>query len=217
MQLMSIHFVETMRGYGAAIVPQTSDTGSWAFREERAFSLALRQIAVLVDTAASTSDGGLRGSIQSGTIEAPGLDAQALRVERGQFELLSEATGGERRMRYHLYCRTQSGEGGFLLYGFKRIANQSGKPLPLAIWQETTTLYVSIYELKMLGAGALAEQPGPLIATGVIHIHWADFIRQMLTFRSYGAAGVLGHIRNMWSFGRFFVAALASVYLRRNA
>ena len=240
---MTIYFVETMRGYGAAIAPQTVDAGAratnpvarpphraeteddrlvgqtlaQALQEGRAFPLALRQIAVAVNTTASTEDGGLRGFIQSGIVEAKGLDEQALVVQNGEFELLSEATGGERRMRYRLYCRTWNGRRGFLLYGFKRIANRRGRPLPLAIWRETTTLYVTVYELAALGVDALAEQPGQLVATGVIRIHFADFVRQLLTFRSRGARGARGHIRNMWAFARFFAAALASVYLRGNA
>jgi hypothetical protein len=243
MQTMTVHFVETMRGYGAAIVPQTIDAGACAtnaaarpphrgeteddhlvsqtlaqaLQEGRAFPLALRQIAVAVNTAAPTDDGGLRGAIESGIVEAKRLDEQALVIQRGEFELLPEATGGERRMRYRLYCRTPNGQRRFLLYGFKRIANHSGKPLPLAIWRETTTLYVSMYELAATGADALAEQPGQLVAVGIIRIHWADFVRQLLTFRSHGAPGVAGHVRNMWAFAQFFVAALASVYLRGNA
>jgi hypothetical protein len=242
MQMMTVHFVETMRGYGAAIVPQTVEarapatnaaarpphrgeteddrligqTLAQALQEGRAFPLNLRQIAVAVNTAASTEEGGLRGSIQSGIVEAKGLDEQALVVQRGEFELLPKAMHGERRMRYRLYCRTPNGRRGFLLYGFKRIANRSGRLLPLAIWRETTTLYVSVYQLAGLGADAPAEQPGQLVATGVIRIHWADFVRQLLTFRSRGAPGVPGHIRNLWAFAQFFVAALASVYLRGN-
>src|SRR6266508_3555832 len=211
MQTMTVHFVETMRGHGAAIVPQAIGAGTpvgntttrpphrreteddrlvgqtlvQALQEGCAFPLALRQIAVTVNTAASTDDGGLRGTIESGIVEAKGLDEQALVIQRGEFELLSEATGGERRMRYRLYCWTSNGQRGFFLYGFKRIANQSGKPLLLAIWRETTTLYVSVYELAAPGAGALAEQSGQLVATGVIRIHWADFAWQLLTFRSH--------------------------------
>ena len=242
MQTMTVHFVETMRGYGAAIVSQTIDAGAratnaaarpphrgeteddhligqnlaQAIQEGRAFPLALRQIAVAVNTAVSTEDGGLRGFIQSGIVEAKGLDDQVLVIQHGEFELLPKAIGGERRMRYRLYCRTPNGRRGFLLYGFKRIANHSGRPLPLAIWRETTTLYVSVYELAALGVDAPAEQPEQLVATGVIRIHWADFVRQLLTFRSRGAPGVPGNIRNMWVFAQFFVTALASVYLRGN-
>jgi len=243
MQTMTVHFVETMRGYGATVVPQTIGAGSpaahaaaWpahrreteddrlvgqtlaqALQEGRVFPLALRQIAVAVHTAVSTDAGGLRGTIESGIVEAKRLDEQALVIQRGELELLPEATRGERRMRYRLYCRTQNGRRGFLLDGFKRIANHSGKPLPLAIWRETTTLYVWVYELAALGADALAEQHGQLVATGVVRIHWADFLRQLLSFRSRGATGVAGHARNLWAFARFFVAALASVYLRGNA
>src|SRR5262249_50231664 len=155
----------------------------------------------------------LRGFIQAGIVEATGLDEQALVIERGEFELLPEATGGERRMRYRLYCRTQDGRRGFLLYGFKRIAHQSGRPLPLAVWRETTTLYVSVFELTALGADALAEQTWQLVAIGIVRIRWADFVRQLVTFRSRGAPGVPGHIQNLWTFARFFVVALASVYL----
>jgi len=230
----TIHFVETMRGYGAVLVPQTNgadapqrrvleddrlveQTLAQASQEGRAFPLALRRLAVAVHTAAPSDDGGLRGVVTGGIVEATGLDEQALVVEHGEFELLPKATGGERRMHYRLYCRTQSGQRQFLIAGFKRIANHSAAPLPLAIWSETTMLYVFIYELAEHGEDALTEPPGPLVATGVARIHWADFARQLLTFRSRGTPRVMGHVLNLWAFTRFFVAALASVYLRGNA
>jgi hypothetical protein len=242
MQTMTINFVETMRGYGTAMVTQTSDASAQAatavalasahtqmedgrlvdqilaqaLREGHAFPLVLRQIAVSVDTAVFTDESGLRGSIQAGIVEAPGLDEQALLIQRGEFELLSEAGRGERRMRYRLYCSTPNGQRGFLIHGFKHIANQSGKPLPLAIWRETTMLYMSVYALAAPGEDTLAEPPGQPIAIGIIRIRWADFARQLLTFRSRGAPGLPGHVRNIWAFVRFFVAALASVYLRGN-
>jgi hypothetical protein len=242
MQTTTIHFIETMRGYGATIAPhtinvgtQTINAGAWpahrceieedrlvgqtltqALPDSRVFPLALRQLAIAVNTTALGDDGGLRGVIERGIVEATGLDDQALVVARGEFELLPKALGGERRMRYRLYCRTQNGRRGFLLDGFKRIANHSGLPLPLAVWSETTTLHVFIYELAAFGAHALAEQPGPLVATGIVRIHWADFVRQLLTFRSRGAPGVMGYVGNVWGFTQFFVSRLASVYLRGN-
>src|SRR5512141_1067527 len=98
MQAMTIHFVETMRGYGTAIVPQTSDASAQtttaaalapvrqqieddrlagqilaqALREGHAFPLALRQIVVSVNTAVFTDGCGLHGAIESGIVEIPG-------------------------------------------------------------------------------------------------------------------------------------------------
>lgn len=81
---------------------------------------------------------------------------------------------GWRRKRYRLVCQAGAGQR-YLLYGFKRMARRTGCFLPLAIWQDTTTLYVTIYALDGQGA------PTTVAATGVIHIHLIDFRKQMLT------------------------------------
>ncbi|MCB0088095.1 MAG: hypothetical protein KDE54_09300, partial [Caldilineaceae bacterium] len=89
---------------------------------------------------------------------------------------------------------------------FKRIARASGRLLPLAIWQDTTTLYVTIYELSAHYA------PKALVATGVIQIHLYDFLQQLFTLRSLYVAGPWGALCNIGRFGCFFAKGVLAAY-----
>jgi hypothetical protein len=108
-------------------------------------------------------------------------------------------------MRYRLTCAADDGQR-YLLYGFKRIANVKGRFLPLAIWQDTTTLFVTIYALDS------ANVPKSLVATGIIQIYLLDFIKQLLTMRSQGVAGIGRVVRNLAGFGWFFGTGVLSAY-----
>ncbi|MEZ4617011.1 MAG: hypothetical protein R2867_16105 [Caldilineaceae bacterium] len=64
----------------------------------------------------------------------------------GRFALLPEVAPGVRRMRYLLHCQSADGQRHFMLYGFKQVAYQNKRRRLWALWQDTTTLYVTIYE-----------------------------------------------------------------------
>ncbi|MCB0185701.1 MAG: hypothetical protein KDE31_15645, partial [Caldilineaceae bacterium] len=142
---------------------------------------------------------------EGGHILVSGLAEEPLVIQTGSFALLPATAQGERRMRYRLECAAGDGRR-YLLYGFKRIAKGQGRFLPQAIWQDTTTLYVTIYELDALAA------PRALVATGVIQIHLLDFLKQLLTVRSRAVKGGVPALRNLAAFGAFFATGVLGAY-----
>ncbi len=50
-------------------------------------------------------------------------------------------------------------------------------------------------------------------ATGVIHIHLIDFLKQMLTMRVRPAHGPFTTLRNLADFGRFFTTGVLAAYV----
>lgn len=231
----TIQFIETMRGQvflANGVITQEAATGAdFTPPEDRSFveqrkraatgsgrPMAWRDLIVQVSTTERSSNGGMLGTITAGTITVDGLDVKPLVLVSGNFELLPELTAGVRRMRYQLRCHTDhpglEQQRHFTLYGFKDVRWQPGRMRLWALWQDTTTLFVTIYEH---GANATIEltnaqgQP-PIVGTGVIYIHTLDFAKQLLTFRSSGVTNMAGHITNFGRFFRFFAGTLLSIY-----
>ncbi|MEZ4865937.1 MAG: hypothetical protein R3C14_31775 [Caldilineaceae bacterium] len=229
MQNPTIHFVETMRGHGvlmtspmtpaqrAALQPQVEDSAliqqlfTTHQRTQQPFAMIWQDLAVTVCTDQTTAADGMQGLITAGRIWVEGLDPAPLTLQRGEFELLPNSCNGERRMRYRLDCQTQDGQRTFHLYGFKRIVKGNILRLPLALWRDTTTLYVTI--LATTNAPHEDVAGDDVVATGVIHIHLLDFLRQLMTFRSHGVRQPFAHVRNFWRFFQFFAKSLLTVYL----
>ena len=245
----TVHFTETMRGQGALIdsrqVDQSNqpqmiynDGSAWdgnlsvpenaefvyetfqpGLQGNRAFPMEWRDLVVSVNTKLSTPDGGLSGTIDAGTIQIGESGSPPVRLEKGYFSLLPATANEERRMRYHMYCRMESDNRIYLLYGFKKLAHSNRGFLPLRIWKDTTTLHVTIYELT----GDLADSQhhhsgaskmGKLVATGVIYIHLVDFLKQLTTFKSSGTDTITGFLSNYGKFANFFMGAIRSVYFK---
>lgn len=214
----TINFVETMRGQAMlvddptlAVAPRHEDDAcikrllTTGQQQRRVASMIWQDLAVVVNTTPPDKSNGLRGAIEAGTVVVGGLETEPLAVQHGTFELLPAVENGERRMRYHLHCLSQNGARPYFLYGFKRVANLKASFLPLTIWRETTTLYVTVY----------AGETGQMVAAGIIHIHLADFIRQIGSFRSRGVGQLIDHLGNLWTFLHCFTQGLGSVYLVR--
>lgn len=234
----TIHFTETMRGQGvltkrtqqqeaarpagvspaedSAFVRQQTEDG---LQQGQGFTMAWRDLAVAVVTKGKSRNDGLSGTIEGGQIQVDGLDAQPLQLTQGTFELLPEVGPGQRRMRYQLRCCTSDGQRRYILYGFKQVELQEGAWRLWGLWQDTTTLYVTIYE-DAAGQADRAMATGivplpdnaTLVGTGIIRIHPLDFAHQLLTFRSTGVDGAWAQIGNFWRFIRFFSGSLVTIY-----
>lgn len=227
----TIYFTETMSGHGTLLAgsQREADTTIVGYQppedqgfvkathhedEEKTFVMEWRDLDVAVSTTERSAEGGMIGTIERGVINVAGLSAHPLRLEEGRFELLPEVAPGERRMRYRLTCCTVDGGRQYTLHGFKHVERQPGTWRLWSLWQDTTTLYVTIYDDGSDGAktNRPLHERKEIVGTGIIRIYPLAFAHQLLTFRSSGAGSFVGHILNYIRFFRFFSGSLLTVY-----
>ncbi|MEM7167718.1 MAG: alpha/beta fold hydrolase [Planctomycetota bacterium] len=142
-----------------------------------------------------------RSAGMAGTVIAPLLSSDPLVATEGVFNLF--VTDPERvatkEMRYAM--RVSSVEGrDFFFEGFKRIQDDSG----FDMWQDTTTLYVTVFEGN--------DNSGPVWARGVLHIEVSDFVRQIRTLEVTNARDATTKAKCIAQFGSFFTGKLFDVF-----
>ncbi len=139
-----------------------------------------------------------------------------LPVEKASFNLfIDEQDPAQKRMLYRLFFR--DGQGNPLtLTGFKHIKDDPG----MDVWQDTTTLFTRILNGHVSAeeeAEAAANNPEKLkqmiLGSGIIIIHFFDFLKQLTTFRTEGAT-FSDRASAMARFGRLFMGKLWDVYAR---
>ncbi len=127
-----------------------------------------------------------------------------LKVEKGIFNLFVDTEDRNRRkMKYRLFFKDSKGKP-LTLSGFKNVQDDVGPD----IWKDTSTLYANIF------AGQVPEEKeasSEIIATGILHIEIADFVRQLTTFRSNGAT-FSDRAAAMAKFGQLFAGSLWDIY-----
>jgi hypothetical protein len=129
-----------------------------------------------------------------------------LPVEKGVFNLfVHDDDPTRKKMLYRLFFRNGTGES-LTLSGYKDIQNDPG----LDAWQDTTTLFTRIYRGHI---EADAEATAEVIATGIIHIHLLDFMRQLTTFKVEGPT-IADKASALARFGKLFMGSLWDVYAR---
>jgi len=207
----SICFTETLRGQLAAPQPAAGTV------------LALMDLQVALDAALPRGMAGVQGRIIQGCLQASWLCPQALTVLEGRVEILRQTAANSCEMRYDLLCAAPPGVavfgGGSLLrvLGVKDVSHHSGYRWPRALWVETTRLRLDLYAVAGAVVPAdifkqLPASPAQPLASGVVRIHGAGFVRQLLSLRSHSPQGRWQALRNLLGFLRFFVARLARVY-----
>jgi cholesterol oxidase len=137
----------------------------------------------------------------SGTVTAPALSGQPLRVANGRFNLFVEDPDRvlTRRMTYRMPMTAADGKV-YFMDGFKLIHPDK----PTEIWPATTTLYITVY--------AGGDDSGPVIGKGIVKILLKDFVRQLTTMRAVNAPNELAGLRALAEFGEFFAGVLNEVY-----
>jgi hypothetical protein len=118
-------------------------------------------------------------------------------------------------MLYRLFFR--DGEGNPLtLSGFKDVYDDPG----LDVWKDTTTLYTRILKGHVSEAEEERAKQDParyetevVVASGIIHIHFFDFLRQLTTFRAEGPT-LSDRAAALTRFGTLFMGKLWAVYAR---
>jgi cholesterol oxidase len=153
-------------------------------------SLRLRVRVAIQDMDAFVTDP-VHEARATGWLDCPELGGRLL-VSRGRVQLMvTEATGGRRRMLYRLPFTDGNGRE-LLIEGHKEL--RAGPPT--AIWPDTTTLYTKILADDVeLGAGEL-------------RLGGLDFLRELTTIRVDSPA-------TLERFGAFFLGSLWQVYRPR--
>jgi hypothetical protein len=119
-----------------------------------------------------------------GELDIEALSDRPLLVveEDSQFQLFADTTGAEgsetpvKKMRYLIRLRTQDAKPKeYFFYGFKHVIDDPSAGDAFEIWQDTSTLYVTVFEGP--------EKYGPVVGKGVMRILPHDFAVQTTTFR----------------------------------
>jgi cholesterol oxidase len=125
-------------------------------------------------------------------------------VEKGVFQLFVDTDNrDEKNMKYRLFFSDADGNPK-TLSGFKAVQNNVG----LDAWKDTTTLYTNIFD----GHIEADREPGaPIVAAGILHIHIADFMKELTTLRATGGT-FAQRVEASEKFGRFFLGSMWDVY-----
>ncbi|HKY45452.1 MAG TPA: patatin-like phospholipase family protein [Pyrinomonadaceae bacterium] len=136
-------------------------------------------------------------------------------VEKGIFNLfIDDQDPSIKRMLYRLFFHDDKGNQ-LTLSGSKFIKDDPG----LDLWQDTTTLFTRILagHVSKEEEEAAAKDPQKLAAivqaSGIIIIHFFDFMKQLTTFRAEGDT-LSDRTAAMARFGRLFMGKLWDVYAR---
>ena len=136
-----------------------------------------------------------------GTVKAPALSDSSLTVRDGRFHLFvrdPEAVDTY-RMEYHMNLHSEEGDE-YYFRGFKRIHDDPGPDM----WEDTTTLYVTIYEGN--------SPDGISLGKGILKIRPKDFTKQLRTIKVPNAGSISERLRYTARFGEFFGSTVFNVY-----
>ena len=195
-----ISFTEQMKGHVTAGIDDPAAGETNDLRQEADFELTIQvdDIEVFATDPAHAADA-------AGSVNVPELGGRRP-VQRGVFQLfVDEADPSEKRMLYRLWFGSGDGEP-YTLSGEKRIHDDPGFDL----WSDTTTLFVRIFCGHV---EARDESSAPVWGAGVLHIHSADFLRQLGTMRAHGP-DLASRMDAMTRFARLFLGKLWDTYGR---
>ncbi len=127
-----------------------------------------------------------------------------LAVVQGHFNLfVDEGDPTIKKMLYRLYFRDSVGHP-VTLSGFKLIRDDAH----FDVWADTSTLYTRILKGHVEPE---EEANAEVVASGIITIHYLDFLKQLTTFRAE-APTPLQRVSVLSEFGTFFLGKLWDVY-----
>lgn len=190
----SVSFTEWMRGH-VCLGESDPHRGRARGRQERT-RLMFELTITADDVERFVAEPGHEGTA-TGFVECDALGGR-FPVQAGWFNLFQPAARKQHRtMDYRLWFSGPAGNP-MTLVGRKDIDGG------LDVLRDTTTLYVRILQGHHAGEDESAE----VLAAGIISIKLTDFVRQLATFRSVGAAPRQG----LESFGRLFLGELWTVY-----
>lgn len=148
--------------------------------------LELNGLVLDVDRRVDAADG-YRAAVVAGTVTGIGDDADGP-IVTGFADLLYRGPVAQRRMYYRLVVGGSDARGSagwFVVEGLKVVSGSRW-----AAWRQTTTLYTRVSRLPLGRDGDLAarhlDRPVPAatpLSAGILRIHPADLLRQILSMR----------------------------------
>jgi hypothetical protein len=130
-----------------------------------------------------------------------------LPIERGVFNLfVDEGDPTLKKMLYRLYIRDSVGHP-VTLSGFKLIRDDPH----FDIWTDTTTLFTHLLKGHVEQD---EEAQAEIVASGIITIHYLDFLKQLMTFH-VEAPTPSQRLAVLSEFGTFFLGKLWDVYAQK--
>jgi cholesterol oxidase len=196
---LGIQFTEKMAGYFSNRETEDYERGEAKGKADQSdFTFTLTVISDDLDTMLTTEEHAAR---MIGTVIAPPLSDRPLNVTEGYFNLFvrDPEEVGVRRMVYQMKLTDEDGRDWYM-HGFKRVHDDRG----FDVWQDTTTLYITIYE----GPGIHA----PVYGKGILKILPADFAKQATTMQARNERSKKEAVQAIARFGRFFGGAVYEAY-----
>ncbi|GAC1406997.1 MAG: hypothetical protein NVSMB64_13320 [Candidatus Velthaea sp.] len=202
----SVEFRETMRGF---FMPGEPDPKAGEKRGRQAGNAMTVVLTIETRNLDSFLHQPEHRATATGTVDCPLLCGEPMPVTAGTFQLfVNDREGGitqpgRKRMLYDVEFNDPRGTR-FRLRGKKLVREGKG----FTLWPDTTTLY-----LELCAQDSASGQWRPYGA-GVIHVLFADFLKELTTFRAPGATGVRAKAAALGRFGRFWAGSAWDVYAR---
>lgn len=149
----------------------------------------------------------------NGYIDAPFLGGGEMLTTGGSFQLFvndrsdgltvpSRVITAHKKMIYSIQFTADDGVS-YVLEGKKLINDETG----LAVWRDTTTLFIQIYEVR--GNGKLQ-----FYGSGILRVLLLDFLKELMTFKVDTVGDRCEKAAALMRFGTFFFGQAWDVYAR---
>ncbi|HHT0591941.1 TPA: alpha/beta fold hydrolase [Legionella anisa] len=195
-ETVGLLFTETMRGRLSTVV---LDDYQSAYVDERCLPIEFTVTIVTENLDKMLADPKHRAKI-IGEVSIPAFSKESLLVEHGEFQLFvdSRSDVATKKMIYQLKLNSVEGNH-YELDVFKLIHNDPG----FDIWQDTTTLNVTLYDLN---------KGKHVCGKGILKILPADFLKQLTTIRILNTRDPVAVLKGKARFGHFFAGTLYPIY-----
>lgn len=195
-----IQFTEKMTGYISRSEQASTFQEGYQNGKKRQQLFDFVLTILVEDLEALLADPAHQASM-TGIVHAPSLSPAPITVSEGLFNLFEDdpAEVNTKTMRYRMKLHTREGNT-FFCYGFKHIHDGQG----FDMWQDTTTLFVTVYEGE--------NENAPAFAKGLLRIQPQDFKKQMTTMKVLHTEDKKEILKAQAKFGKFFAGSLFDIY-----
>jgi cholesterol oxidase len=205
---VGVTFTEVMRGFAHKDVDDFNDgfnKGKQLGKRKAGLEFCLTVTMDDMDEFIANRDH--LGSL-TGHVECPVLSDDYLSVSEGKFNLFVENKEDKsiKNMDYSMVLTTKEGEQ-FYFVGKKNVRSDGALSVE-EIWEDTSTLYVTIYEGK--------DTSGDVVARGIQRILIPDFVNQLETANATRINDPKEAAKAIGKFGKFFFGQLWETYIEKD-